>query len=859
MIRESNRSESVLEVIFEHAPRAIHFGEICSRLGARSSEKDEIDEALGELVELGLVKEMPGRRFRLHKPQRVLEVARRERRERDRLEELGVPGPPAAAETRERGDGRGERTRGDQRGRVSVTGRLTVNPRGFAFLAAEDGGPDVFIPPGAGGGALHGDRVEVFARPSARGREGDVVRVLERWLTRVTGTLERMGRGFYLEPDDPRLVGPMPVHGSLPEGAEPGVVVIAEIEVYPERADQPAEVRVSGVLGRRGETHVEVERIKIREGVIEEFPEDVIAEASAFPRDVPEDEKRAREDLRGFDLVTIDPEDARDHDDAVWAERTRGGFRILVAIADVSHYVRPGTAIDREALARGVSIYLPDRAIPMLPRELSSHLASLVPHEDRLCLAVEVDLSDSGTIRSHRYVEGVMRSGARLTYGGVARALGLTETGDRQREADDRLEMLEVLKDASALLRQKRRRRGALDFDLPEARVKLDPKTGEPVDVYRSRKDPGIRHAYGIIEDMMLLANEVVAGDMAERGVPTLYRVHGTPDEDKVAIFAELASSLGYHLEAEDAVDPKKLSKFLRRVEGTPHAQVLSYLLLRSMQQATYDTENIGHFGLAAKDYLHFTSPIRRYPDLAVHRVLRMVLQNQRFDPVKLTEQLKLQGMETSRLERRAMVVERDVVDVYRAVLVRDRIGDEFDATITGVHEWGFYSAFDEPYVDALTPAEMLDDDQYDVDDRGLRLIGHASGKQYALGDRLRVRLEDVNVSRREIIASPMAFLEHGRSPLVEPEEDVERPVRKRERAARPGTTARREPARGERPRRRGDDERRRRDEKREAKEQRRRDKRQQPSAGGERGKRDAGSPRGKGKSGGKGKKRGRR
>ncbi len=314
-------------------------------------------------------------------------------------------------------------------------------------------------------------------------------------------------------------------------------------------------------------------------------------------------------------MVTIDPPDARDHDDAVWAERLAGGaFRVVVAIADVSHYVREGSALDRAALERATSIYLPDRVIPMLPHELSSNLASLVPDEDRLTLAVEVEVGPKGAIRRHRFIEGVMRSGARLSYHGVARALHLTEQGEPQHEAERRRELLSTLWDVSKALRARRQRRGSIDFDLPEPRIVLD-DGGEPIDIRRSRTDPGVRKTYALIEDLMLLANEVVATDLSRRKVPAIYRVHGEPNEAKIAIFAELASSLGYALDEDAGRRPRKLAEFLKRVEGTTHAQALSFLLLRAMQQAAYDTTNVGHFALAAPNYLHFTSPIRRYPD----------------------------------------------------------------------------------------------------------------------------------------------------------------------------------------------------------------------------------------------------
>src|SRR5688500_12152911 len=404
--------DTVFEALRDRAPRALHLAEICAQLGIPKQRKEEVRETLDELRDLGLVREMPGQRFRL------------------------------AADAR-----KGERTLKqveEDRAAAELAGRLAMHPKGYGFVTADDGGADVFIPPGSIGGALHGDRVQVRVRRSPKGREGNVVTVLERGLLRVSGVLRQSGRSTWIEPDDPRMRGPMPVVGgdALPADAEPGPPVVAEIVPSRRGEDEAAEVKVIAALGKKGVTAVEVAKIKIREGIVEEFPADVVAEAKGFADHVREEEKQGRDDLREVPLVTIDPVDARDHDDAIWGERNeRGGFRVVVAIADVSHYVREGTAIDREALARATSIYLPDRAIPMLPRELSSNLASLVPHQDRLCLAVEIELDSNGDVRHHEYKDGVMRSRARLTYGGVAAALGLTDGTDADPEAVRRLPM----------------------------------------------------------------------------------------------------------------------------------------------------------------------------------------------------------------------------------------------------------------------------------------------------------------------------------------------------------------------------------------------------------------------------------
>lgn len=717
MTAHSIGREAVLTALAERAPRAVHLMEVVGALDLPKSRRDEVRDLLEQLKGLGMAREMPGNRFRLEK--------------------------------RAPRQGRAPEPRGD-----ALTGWLSIHPRGFGFVAAEDGGPDVFVPGSSLKHAMHGDRVRVVARPSPKGREGDVMEVVRRGVSRVAGVVRTQRDRAWLEPGDPRLPERIDVVGTLPLGVEAGDEVVALIESYPAFVGDRMEARVLARLGVRGSAAVEIEKIKIREGIVEDFDDAVLAEAQSFGSRIREEELGLREDLRHLDLVTIDPPDARDHDDAVWAERLPGGsFRVVVAIADVSHYVRPGGAIDSAALERATSIYLPDRVIPMLPHELSSNLASLVPNEDRLTLAVEVEVGPKGAVRRHRYIEGVMRSRARLSYQGVARALHLTEQAEHQHEAEQRRDLLSTLWDVSQALRARRRQRGSLDFDLPEPEIELDDQ-GEPTDIRRSRTDPGVRKAYGMIEDLMLLANEVVAADLSRREVPAIYRVHGQPDETKIEVFAELASSLGYVLDEDAAQKPRKLADLLKRVEGTAHAQALNFLLLRAMQQASYDTTNVGHFALAARDYLHFTSPIRRYPDLAVHRVVRAVLRKERLDKAALLETLNVQASASSRLERRAMLVDREANDLYRALLMKDRVGESFDATITGLAEHGLYVSFEEPFVDARVPIDTLGDDWYELDSLGLRLVGQRSGHSFALGDRLTVRLERVSVAERELSAA---------------------------------------------------------------------------------------------------------
>jgi ribonuclease R len=731
--QETNREDltEVLAVLRDHKGRALHVMEVSARLGTPPERRDEVRNKLEILEEEGLVQQLPGLRFRALKA-RETRALKRDAPSPDRTRKLA----PSAK-----------------------LGTLRIHARGHGFVACEDGSGDVFVAPPDLSGAMHGDRVAVSVRRGERGLEGVVVAVLGRSLKYVVGPILHLERGLVIQPQDARAPREVNVVGNVPGDAVPGLAVVAELVRFPEDGSAP-DARVVRVLGVEGSAEVEVAKIKLREGIREEFPDPVLAEARAYGERVSVRDKREREDLRELDLVTIDPLTARDHDDAIFIERSDdGGYRVVVAIADVSHYVQEGSALDVEAIERSTSIYLPDRAIPMLPPELSVNLASLVASKDRLTLAVDILLAPSGLVRSFRYVEGLMRCKASLTYEGVANALGLTQGGRVEKAAQRYVPMLEVLHECAMLLRGRRLKRGSLDFDLPEPYVDLNPQSGEPRTIERSRKDPGVRRAYQLVEEMMLLANETVAADLAARKVPAIYRVHGLPDESRLEQFAGLAQALGFALDAETATSPKQLSRFLATLDDSPHKSALSYLLLRSMQQASYDTVNVGHFGLAAEHYLHFTSPIRRYPDLAVHRVVRKLARGEPIDSVGLERKLREQASAASKLERRAMQVEREVIDVYRCILVKERVGEEFEATVSGVAPHGIYCAFDEPFVEALCHVTALGNDFYELDQHGLRLVGRRSGSSYGLGDRLTVRLESVNVTERAILAAPVVYV----------------------------------------------------------------------------------------------------
>jgi len=639
-------------------------------------------------------------------------------------------------------------------------GILSVNARGFGFVATVGFEDNLYVPEDRMAGAMHGDLVEArLVSRSNRGSEGEVVRVVTRANHKVPGVLRRRGKAQWLEPDDARVRGPIVLHSPADSKAlvqgEDGAAAVARITRFPEMPRETPEGELDAVLGTPGDPNVEVAKILIREEIEEAHPPDAVREAEAFGREVARDVLEGREDLTHLPLPTIDPEDARDHDDAVWAVReSDGSYKVWIAIADVSEYVRPGTALDKAALARGCSIYFPDRAVPMLPRALSSHLCSLLPDTIRLCLCVEAKLDAAGVVTSFRLLEGFMRSAAKLTYGGVARALKFTDKPPKSEQAEAMASDLRVLYDLAMLLRGHRMRRGALDFELPEVKIVLDPKTGAPIAVERRSEDPGVKKAYQLIEELMLLANELVARHLAERGVPTIYRVHGPPDEAKLDRFSSMATALGIAFDLEDAKDPKKLSGLLKRVAAHPARDVFNMLLLRAMKQATYDTANIGHFGLASTTYLHFTSPIRRYPDLVVHRAVRALLAKKHVDKsTSAVDILRSSATAASDRERHAMDVEREVSDLYKALYMRAHIGETFTAKATALVGSGVFVQIDSPFVDVLVKAESLGQDRYELDDDNMRMVGVRSGDAIALGDKMEVVIEDVAILRRTVYA----------------------------------------------------------------------------------------------------------
>ncbi|MDX2021860.1 MAG: ribonuclease R [Deltaproteobacteria bacterium] len=654
-----------------------------------------------------------------------------------------------------------ERKTGTKPAEKLAVGRIKVHPDGFGFVTPEDGGEEIFVASRSRSNAMDSDQVEVSWWVGPRGLEGQVRGIVARGRTKITGTLALRGRSVHLVPDDPRLGFAVSLKGDVKEG-QPGQAVVARIVDYPRLAEETLVVEVIKVLGDPDDPRTEVEKILANAGIEDTFAPEVEAEARAVPTVVTEADRLDREDLRKVPFVTIDPETARDFDDAVALEAIPHGHRLWVAVADVSHYVRDGRALDKEARLRGCSVYLPNRAIPMLPEALSSHMCSLVPQEDRLAMVVRVDFDRQGTPVEADFCAAVIHSRERFDYPGVAAALAGDVRGKRKKY-EPYLPALREMEQFSGVLRERRFARGALDLDLPQAVVELDEDDPKRVrNVRQSRKDPGERGAYAMIEEFMLAANEAVARSFTERGEPTMWRVHDAPSVERLETFASLAESYGIEVDLDETRTPKGLAAVLAELKGHPAEKALSFQLLRSLKQASYDVVNIGHFGLAAGDYLHFTSPIRRYPDVVVHRLLKRRLASlkkpaggfppqEAAPPLPSTEDITAAAVQSSLQERKAMEVERETVDVYRTFFMRDRVGDAFDGTVSAVTSFGLFVTIADPFIEGLVRLEDLPDDEYDFDDKTMRLSGALGGFSIALGDSVRVEVINVSVPRRKI------------------------------------------------------------------------------------------------------------
>ncbi|MBX3161628.1 MAG: ribonuclease R [Deltaproteobacteria bacterium] len=643
-----------------------------------------------------------------------------------------------------------------------IVGRITVHPAGYGFVEIE-GGQTVFVPAKYRSNSLDGDRVAVDTWPGVRGTEGRVAEVLARGRARLTGILRRVARAVYLEPDDPRIAsdyGRVAIDDA-PSGAmgKDGDAVVIEITRYPDAARKELAGVLQKVLGDPDDPRTEIEKILACAVIPIEFPDEAGQQARATPQELQPADLADRIDLRDRRFCTIDPETARDFDDALCIEDgPHGGPRVWVAVADVSHYVRWGDALDKEATIRGVSVYLPDRVIPMLPIQLSANICSLNPLVDRCAMVVRLDYGEDAEVVDIGYAAAVIRSKARLDYPGVAAALGGDFRGRREeyRAWAGELERLNAL---ARKLRARRQARGALELELSEPKVVLDADDPRLVrDVVKAKGDPAVKQAYQLVEEFMIAANEAVGNFFRRRNAPTVWRIHAPPAADRVAKLAELLGAYGIAVDVEAAVTPLGMKAVLDQIAEKPGAQGLSFLVLRTLTQAVWDTVPVGHFGLASGDYLHFTSPIRRYPDLLVHRLLKYHLHRDghpsgggyaKTPPT--VDVLSGLARDSSAHERRAMEAEREAVAMYRAYLMRDQVGARFEGVISAVTSFGAFVEIESPYVEGLIKLDSLGDEPWDFDDVHMRLTGRKTRRMLELGDKVLVEINNVSVVRRRI------------------------------------------------------------------------------------------------------------
>jgi ribonuclease R len=644
-----------------------------------------------------------------------------------------------------------------------VVGRLQCSPAGHGFVIPEtrrEGEGDLFVAAANIREALHGDRVVArVERRTPRGAEGRIIRILERATQRLVGRYEDDGRfGGHVVPFDRRVLHEVFIPAGEAGEAASGEMVSAEITRPPTATRNPVG-RVVAVLGRLSDPGVDLKVIVAKYGLPDAFPEEVEAEAARVARPVGPGEREGRTDFRGWTTVTIDPETARDHDDAVGIERRPdGGWRLAVHIADVAHYVAEGGPLDQEAYLRGTSVYFPDRVVPMLPHALSSDVCSLVEGQDRLTQSVVLDLDREGRVERSAFHDGVIRSAARLSY---EQAQGIVDGDDELRRRFAPLVEGLVGMDALAqLMRQRRYERGSLDFDLPEPKLVLD-AAGEMTGILRHERLASMR----LIEEFMLAANEAVAEALHRAGVGALYRIHEQPDPERVEEFAELVASLGYSVPANlEEIRPEHFQLILRQIEGKPEEKLVSYLLLRTMKLARYHEENLGHFGLATEMYAHFTSPIRRYPDLVVHRALCAL--RRRRDPEHeawLKRQLPEMGRHLSDMERRAADAERELVEWKKVRFMAGKLGEVFSGYVTGAQAFGLFVELEEIYVQGLVHVSSMSDDYYRFDDRAHLLKGENTKQIYRLGDRVEVQVVRVDLERRQIDLALVDVLERAR------------------------------------------------------------------------------------------------
>ncbi|MEW9122441.1 MAG: ribonuclease R [Thermotaleaceae bacterium] len=632
-----------------------------------------------------------------------------------------------------------------------AVGKLQQHGKGFGFVLSELAGySDVFIPASDINGAMHNDRVVArITKKSNDGKksEGEIIRIISRANSEIVGTFESSKNFGFVVPDDSRLNMDIYIPKSEFNGAKDGYKVVAEITRWPEPRRNP-EGKVIELLGHKDDVGTDIVSIIRKYKLPEEFPKKVEDEAGDIADVVPEEEIENRVDLRNERIVTIDGADAKDLDDAVSLKKlTNGNYLLGVHIADVTHYVKEGKALDKEALKRATSVYLVDRVIPMLPRKLSNGICSLNPKVDRLTLSVSMEIDSRGNVVNHEIFESVIKTVERMTYTDVSDILEKDDP-ELKKRYDYLVEDFKMMEELSKILRKRRDIRGSIDFDFDESKIILD-ESGKPIEIRRAER----RIANRIIEEFMLICNETVAEHYHWSNTPFVYRIHEEPNSEKIEAFNKFIHNFGYHLKGiSNEIHPKSLQDLLTKVEGKKEERIINTLMLRSLKQAKYSAENSGHFGLAAEYYCHFTSPIRRYPDLQIHRIIKEALKGKitgkRVE--KLKKIVQNAAEQSSDRERVAVEAERETDDLKKTEFMSHHIGEEFDGIISSVVSFGMFIELDNT-IEGLVRISSLVDDYYIYDQENLLFRGERTKKTYRIGDEVRIKVIKADISQREI------------------------------------------------------------------------------------------------------------
>ncbi|MBH1940251.1 ribonuclease R [Mobilitalea sibirica] len=636
----------------------------------------------------------------------------------------------------------------DQGGRYKLPGEDTkvgtfsATQRGFGFVMIDGEVEDIFIPENATMGAMHGDKVMLVINKEQSGkrREGTIISIVERGKSEIVGTFEKSKNFGFVLPDNQKFTRDIFIPKEHTKGAVDGHKVVVKITNYGDSTQNP-EGRVVEILGHINDPGVDIMSVVKSYDLPVDFPEDVMRVLDFVPDEIDPEEIKNRMDIRDVKTVTIDGEDAKDLDDAITLSKEGDIYHLGVHIADVTHYVKEGAALDREALKRGTSVYLVDRVIPMLPHKLSNGICSLNPNVDRLALSCFMDIDAKGNVLGHKIAETVICSDRRMTYTNVAK---IVEESDEEvmKEYEDLVPMFQLMQELAEVLRERRHKRGSINFDFPESKIIVD-KKGKPIEIKPYERNKATK----IIEEFMLIANETVAEDFYWQEIPFVYRTHDNPDEEKIKKLGIFINNFGYSIKVgNEEIHPKELQKLLIKIEDTPEEALISRLTLRSMKQAKYTVANTGHFGLSAKYYCHFTSPIRRYPDLQIHRIIKENLGG-KLNENRLSHYEKLLfevANHSSKTERRADEAEREVEKMKKVEYMVDHIGETFEGVISGITAWGMYVELPNTIEGMIRVSEMQDD-YYFYDEERYQMVGEHTKKVYKLGQKVKVEVTNAD------------------------------------------------------------------------------------------------------------------